>query len=223
MKAMILCAGLGNRMLPLTKHTPKPLLMVNNKPLVEWHIERLYRAGFREVIINIAYLGWMIKEYLGDGQRYGLSIIYSDEQLEGGLETAGGIIKALPLLGDKSFLVINGDIWCDYPYSNDFRLYDNLAHLILVPNPPQHPQGDFGLKDSRVILGSEKLYTFAGVGYYSPKLFDSIPYGKRPLAPILKESIKRGDISGEYYTKEWRDIGTPERLEELNSKFSGRR
>ncbi len=215
-RAMILSAGEGRRMLPLTKETPKPLLRVGGKPLIVWHIERLVEAGFREVIINIAYLGWKIRDYLGDGKRYGISIVYSDEQIEGGLETAGGIIKALPLLGDNTFLVINGDIWCDYHYNPLFKLGGSLAHLVLVPNPPQHIEGDFALIDNRVRLEGEKLLTFAGIGYYSPKLFDSIPYSRVALAPILREFIAKDKIAGEYYSGEWRDIGTPSRLEELD-------
>ena len=210
MRAMILSAGLGNRMLPLTKHTPKPLLKVAGEPLIVWHIKRLVDAGFREVIINIAHLGWKIQEYLGDGSRYGISITYSDEQKEGALETAGGIIKALPLLGENPFLVLNGDIWSDYPYNPHFQLNQKLAHLILVPNPPQHPKGDFALENG------SKRYTFAGVGYYSPQFFDTLPYGKQSLAPLLKEAIARNTISREVYKGEWRDIGTPQRLEELN-------
>jgi MurNAc alpha-1-phosphate uridylyltransferase len=219
---MILSAGEGRRMLPLTKERPKPLLKVGGRPLIVWHIERLVELGFVEIIINIAYLGYMIKEYLGDGERYGISIVYSDEQIEGGLETAGGIIKALPLLGDNPFLVINGDIWCDYPYNPLFDLNDSLAHLILVPNPSQHRDGDFALVDSRIKLEGEELLTFSGVGYYTPKLFDSIPYGRLPLAPILRELIAKDRISGEYYGGEWRDIGTPHRLEELHRELNSR-
>ncbi len=210
MKAMILCAGLGNRMLPLTKHTPKPLLKVAGEPLVVWHIKRLVDAGFKEVIINIAHLGWKIQEYLGDGSHYGISIIYSDEQKEGALETAGGIIKALPLLGDSQFLIINGDIWCDYPYNSNFQFKETSAHLILVPNPPQHPKGDFTLENGN------DYYTFSGIAYYSPQFFDNLPYGKQSLAPLLKEGIATNTISREVYKGEWRDIGTPQRLEQLN-------
>lgn len=217
---MILCAGLGTRMRPLTNNTPKPLLKVGGKPLIVWHIEKLAKAGFKEIIINIAYLGYKIRDYLGDGSRYGVDIFYSDEQEEGALETAGGIVKALPLLGDSLFLVINGDIWCDYPYNSLFNLENNLAHLILVPNPPQHPNGDFGLQEGMVVRRKENCYTFSGIGYYNPLLFKSLSYGKQPLAPLLIESMGRGEVGGEVYLGEWRDIGTPKRLEELDRELT---
>ena len=217
MKAMILAAGLGTRMRPLTNSVPKPLLEVGGIPLIVWHIENLAHAGFREIIINIAHLGYQIPEALGDGTEWGVNITYSDEQEEGALESAGGIIKALPLLGEETFLVVNGDVWCEYDFDPEKEL-DNgiLVHLILVPNPEHNPKGDFALQDSLVREEGREKYTFSGIGYYSPKLFEGVPYGKQPLAPILKAAMQEGRVSGELFEGEWRDIGTPERLEVLN-------
>lgn len=217
MKAMILAAGLGTRMRPLTDHTPKPLLPVGGKPLIVWHLEKLRACGFKDVVINIAWLGGMLPEALGDGSQLGLSIQYSDERDEGVLETGGGIIKALPLLGDKPFLVVNGDIWCNYDFQADFQLAKgDLAHLVLVDNPPHHPEGDFLLQDRRVLeIGVQKL-TFSGIGYYHPELFSNLEYGKRALAPVLREAMLAEKVSGEQHSGVWLDIGTPERLSELD-------
>ncbi|MBD3839520.1 MAG: nucleotidyltransferase family protein [Epsilonproteobacteria bacterium] len=215
MTAMILSAGLGTRMLPLTEHTPKPLLMVGGKPLIVWHIEKLKNDGINKIVINIAHLGYKIRDYLGNGERYGVDIIYSDEQDEGALETAGGIIKALDYLSD-TFLVINGDVWSDYRFDKNFELKDKLAHLILVDNPIQHPNGDFSLEDTLLTKKDTNNYTFAGIGYYNKKLFQNLDYGKRALAPILFQAIDKKLLSGEYFEGEWRDIGTPQRLNELD-------
>lgn len=208
MTAMILAAGRGERMRPLTDTTPKPLLLVNDKPLIEWHIEKLVSAGFTTIIINIAHLGEQIKESLGDGIKWGIEIIYSDERESGALETAGAIIKALPFLSD-TFLVVNGDIWCDYDFNSNFNLDNSLAHLILVPNPAHNQKGDF--------LYQESHYTFSGIGYYSKKVFENISLEKRPLAPILKELITQEKISFELHSGIWSDIGTPERLAQVNT------
>jgi len=219
-KAMILAAGLGNRMRPLTDIKPKPLLEVAGKPLIVYHIEKIAAAGFEEIIINIAHLGFMIPEALGDGSRWGVRISYSDEQEEGALESAGGIVKALPLLGEEPFLVVNGDVWCDYRFDIGFDLKGDLAHLVLVDNPEHNLRGDFVLKEGRVINSGGALHTFSGIGYYSPRLFEKLPYGKAPLAPLLREAIGEELVSGELYEGEWRDIGTPERLEEVNNKYN---
>ena len=219
-KAMILAAGLGNRMRPLTDHKPKPLLEVAGKPLIVYLIEKLAAAGFEEIIINIAHLGFMIPEALGDGSKWGVRIIYSDEQEEGALESAGGIVKALPLLGSEPFLVVNGDVWCDYRFDAGFDLKDDLAHLVLVNNPDHNSKGDFALSRGRLFNTNEGRYTFSGIGYYSPKLFEKLPYGKRPLAPLLREAIEAGRVGGELYGGEWRDIGTPQRLAEVNESCS---
>lgn len=221
MKCMILAAGLGTRMRPLTDKTPKPLLKVGGIPLILWHIERLAHDGFTDIVINIAHLGYLIPEALGDGSEWGVNITYSDEQEEGALESAGGIVKALPLLGDEPFLVINGDIWTDYDFQDHRKLADGiLAHLVLVPNPEHNTEGDFALEDNKV--ADAKQYTFSGIGYYSPKLFEGVPYGKSALAPLLRAAMKEGKVTGELYEGEWLDIGTPERLELLNAELMNR-
>jgi MurNAc alpha-1-phosphate uridylyltransferase len=221
MKAMILAAGLGTRMRPLTDKTPKPLLKVGGIPLILWHIERLAHDDFRDIVINIAHLGDQIPEVLGDGSEWGVNIRYSDEQDEGALESAGGIVKALPLLGEETFLVLNGDIFTDYDFQYHRKLADGvLAHLVLVPNPEHNPEGDFALDGQRVV--DAKQYTFSGIGYYSPKLFEGVPYGKSALAPLLRAAMKEGKVTGELYEGEWLDIGTPERLELLNAQLMNR-
>lgn len=216
MKAMILAAGRGERMRPLTDSLPKPLLSVKGKPLIVWHLEKLSSCGFREVVINIAHLGYKIPQILGDGSSWNLHISYSDEQKEGALESAGGIIKALPLLGDEPFLVINGDVFCDYNFDFDFDLKDKLAHLILVPNPQHNKDGDFGLNGASVLNSADEQYTFSGIGYYNPLLFDDLEQTKSALAPLLRRKIDERKISGEVYNGIWHDVGTPQRLENIN-------
>jgi MurNAc alpha-1-phosphate uridylyltransferase len=224
MIAMILAAGRGERMRPLTDHTPKPLLMVGGKPLIVWHIERLARAGITEIIINHAHLGAQIESALGDGSRYGVRIRYSPEH-PSALETAGGIAHALHLLGDEAFAVINGDIHCDYDfarlpkYAAALQSSGDAAHLILINNPAQHPNGDFGLLRGRVTDGAPKL-TFSGIGLYQPALFADIARGsKAPLAPLLRAQIALGKVSGEHYSGRWVDVGTPQRLEQLDKEL----
>lgn len=218
MKALILAAGLGTRMRPLTDVRPKPLLKVGGIPLIVWHLEKLGHQDFRNIVINIAHLGYKIPEALGNGSDWGVNIFYSDEQEEGGLESAGGIVKALPLLGEETFLVVNGDIFTDYDFQYHRKLADGiLAHLILVPNPEHNSEGDFALDGNTVI--DNRQYTFSGIGYYSPKLFEGVPYGKSALAPLLREAMKEGKVTGELYEGEWLDIGTPERLERLNAEL----
>ncbi len=215
MRAMILAAGLGTRMRPLTNHTPKPLLKVGGKPLIVWHIERLKAAGFREIVINVAYLGDQIMDYLGDGSHYGVRFFFSDERDKGALETAGGIIRALPLLSE-TFLVVNGDIWTDYPYDVDFQLpKGKQAHLVLVDNPKHHPKGDFPLYGDL-----SKLYTFSGIAYYHKSFFEGFKEGKRPLAPLLFNALAENLLSCEHHGGEWYDIGTVERLQYLDSLLS---
>ncbi len=210
MKAMILAAGLGTRMRPLTNHTPKPLLKVRGKPLIVWHIDRLRKAGFTQIVINVAYLGQQIIDYLGDGSNFGVQIEFSDEQHEGALETAGGIVKALPLLSD-TFLVVNGDVWTDYPFDSNYKLKDGLlAKLILVKNPEHNLDGDFYLTKT------QEKYTFSGIGYYSKEMFKGLKYGKQPLAPLLFDAVEKSQLRTELYQGEWYDIGTPQRLEYLN-------
>jgi len=210
---MILAAGLGSRMRPLTDHTPKPLLEVGDKPLIVWHIEQLKEAGFTDIVINVAYLGQQIIDYLGDGSKYGVNIVFSDEQDEGALETAGGIVKALPLL-TETFLVVNGDVWTDYSYVNDFELEEKcLAHLILVKNPEHNLKGDF------LLTGTDERYTFSGIGYYSKHLFENLKYGKATLAPLLFEAFDKERVTTEYYGGAWHDIGTPKRLKMLDERL----
>ena len=222
MKAMILAAGHGTRMRPLTDHTPKPLLMAGGKPLIVWHIEKFAQAGFTDIVINLAWLGWQIPGALGDGSRWSVRLHYSDEQHEGALETAGGIVKALPLLGSAAFLVVNGDVWCDYPCLPYPLAEHDLAHLVLVNNPAHHPTGDFALQHGRVSSDGEPRYTFSGIGYYRPELFAALTYGKNPLAPLLRTAMQQGHVSGEWFGGDWRDIGTPERLATLDHDLKQR-
>ncbi len=223
MKAMILAAGYGTRMKPLTDHTPKPLLTVGGKPLIVWHIEKLKQAGFQDIIINIAWLGDKIPDALGDGSQFGLNLHYSDEQKDGALETAGGIIKALGFFEEEPFLVINGDVWCDFPLSNISPLSnEKTAHIILVNNPSHNPEGDFSLDDNLAKNNGNTKYTFSGIGYYHPRFFDKLPQGKRPLAPLLREAMQLNNVSGELFEGDWQDIGTPERLAALDDFLNTR-
>ncbi len=219
MRAMLLAAGLGERMRPLTENTPKPLLRVGGRCLIEYHLDRLVAAGFTEIVINLAYLGQQIEQMLGTGARYGAQINYSDEGSEP-LGTAGGIIHALPLLGNSPFLVVNSDIWCDYPLIKLSNKINGLAHLVLVDNPPHHPQGDFNLRSSSLALvkmdAMNSRLTFSGIGVYDPQLFKNCPRGKLALAPVLIEAIHSDQVTGEYYQGQWLDIGTPERLQQLD-------
>jgi len=214
MQAMILAAGHGERMRPLTDHMPKPLLEVGGKPLIVHHVERLVAAGLRRIVINHAHLGHRIEAALGDGSRWGAEIRYSPE--DEALETGGGIFKALPLLGRGPFLVVNGDIWTDLEFAR-LRLADGLlAHLVLVDNPPHHPAGDFALADGRLSTQGRPRHTYSGIGIYHPDLFCDCSGGAFPLAPLLRAAMERGMVSGEHYPDRWLDIGTPERLHALD-------
>ncbi|MGD8587831.1 MAG: nucleotidyltransferase family protein [Chromatiales bacterium] len=220
MKAMILAAGRGERMRPLTDHTPKPLLAVAGKPLILYHIERLVGAGFRELIINHAHLGSLIEAELGSGERWGVSIRYSAE--EQALETGGGIFNALPLLGEAPFVVVNGDVWCNFDFSRLQLPKDRLAHLVMVTNPDHHPTGDFVLRHGEVQEGDGKRLTFSGIGVYDPKLFVGCQDGAFPLAPLLRRAMRAHRVSGERYAGSWIDVGTPERLAKLEQLLSNR-
>jgi len=216
---MILAAGRGERMRPLTDNLPKPLLKVAGKMLIEYHLEKLSAAQITDVVINHAWLGEKIEQALGDGSRYALNIHYSPE--EEALETAGGIVNALPLLRgvtdeSEAFIVINGDIYCDYDISNLPSSLSGLAHLVLVNNPPHNPEGDFVLTKSGLVekTGINKK-TFSGIGVYHPDLFKDYPSGKLALAPVLRKAMEKNQVSGEFYQGGWHDIGTPERLDEL--------
>ena len=225
MRAMILAAGRGERMRPLTDTTPKPLLMAGGKPLIAWHLDALVQAGIRDIVVNHAHLGHLIETALGDGKRFGAAIRYSAEGQA--LETAGGIAHALPLLGTEPFAVINADIACDFDYARLPALADTmakrglLAHLVLVPNPPHHPQGDFALCDGRVAEQGDALLTFSGIGLYAPRLFAGIASGsKAMLAPLLRAAMRDGAVSGELHAGRWIDVGTPGRLAELDRILS---
>jgi MurNAc alpha-1-phosphate uridylyltransferase len=219
MKVMILAAGRGERMRPLTDATPKPLLKVGGKPLIEYHLLSLADAGFTELVINHAHLGQQLIDALGDGSRYGVSIQYSVEPA-GALETGGGICRALPLLGDEPFVVINGDIFTDFPYAT-LKPPSGLSHLVLIDNPPHHLKGDFALQSGRVVVQGEPMLTFSGIGVYRPQLFQNQSEDKFPLAPLLIKAMQAGQISGEHYQGQWVDIGTPERLQTLDQQLQG--
>jgi N-acetyl-alpha-D-muramate 1-phosphate uridylyltransferase len=214
MHAMILAAGRGERMRPLTDETPKPLLEVGGKPLIVYLIEGLAAAGFSQLVINHAHLGDRIERNLGDGARWGLEIRYSPENPA--LETGGGIFRALPLLGPEPFLVVNGDIWTDMDFSRLRLSAGRLAHLVLVDNPAHHPRGDFTLHGADVRTQGEPRYTFAGVGLYRPDLFRGCVPGVFPLAPLLRSAVSKGRVSGEHFAGRWLDIGTPARLQALD-------
>lgn len=221
---MILAAGRGERMRPLTDACPKPLLAAGGRPLIVWHLERLAAAGFRRIVINHAHLGASIEQALGDGARWGLSIAYSREAEA--LETAGGIANALPLLGTDPFLVVNGDIWCDFDFARargiaaQMRAASLLAWCVLVENPPQHPRGDFGIDCGRLTADAGPRYTFSGIGVYHPRLFAGVASGDRtPLAPLLHEAIARGRAGAERHFGRWTDVGTPQRLAELDAQL----
>ncbi len=221
MKAMILAAGRGERMKPLTNTIPKVLLEVRGRALIAWSIEALARAGVREIVINHAHLGHMIEAALGDGHRFGVAIRYSREAEA--LETAGGIAQALPLLGNAPFVAVSGDLVCDFDFSAlvGAALERNLAHLVLVENPPHHPEGDFALNGTQVAeTGGSKL-TFSGIGLYRPELFASIrPGSKGQLATLLRAAMARGLVSGEVHRGIWHDVGTPARLSALNQRVA---
>ena len=219
MRAMILAAGRGERMRPLTDHTPKPLLMAGGKPLIVWHIERLAAAGITELVINHAHLGQQIEDALGDGQQWQVTIRYSAEGTA--LETAGGIAYALPLLGDAPFLVVNGDVFTDIDYASLALPTGKLAHFVMVDNPPQHAAGDFALDNGLVLESAADRLTFSGVGVYHPSLFDSVQQGQAAkLAPLLKAAMQQQRVTGQHHHGLWHDIGTPERLEQLDHWLS---
>ncbi len=220
MKAIILAAGRGERLRPLTDVTPKPLLKVGGKYLIEYHLLSLYRAGFRDVVINIAWLGQQIIDALGNGEKYNLNLVYSNERNQA-LETGGGIYNALPLLGNAPFLVVNADVWTDYPFEKlyEFPLQDK-AHLVLVDNPPHHEKGDFAIVDNRLVDASENLFTYSGLGVYSVDFFENNQAGKFSLAPIIRDYISVYKISGELYKGCWVDVGTEQRLNKLDKELS---
>ncbi|KAF1720681.1 N-acetylmuramate alpha-1-phosphate uridylyltransferase MurU [Pseudoxanthomonas wuyuanensis] len=233
MKALIFAAGLGERMRPLTEHTPKPLLQAGGKPLIVWHLEKLAALGVGEVVINTSWLAEQFPQVLGDGSRWGLRLHYSYEGPVP-LETGGGMLHALPLLGDAPFLLVNGDIWTDYDFGRLPREPVGDAHLVLVANPPQHPNGDFALgADGMLQPDGEAKLTFTGIGVYRPALLrdwrnvigDTPDSGQTPpsfkLAPLLRHGMSRQRITGEFHPGRWTDVGTPERLAQLNTELAG--
>ncbi|MCB8888854.1 N-acetylmuramate alpha-1-phosphate uridylyltransferase MurU [Vreelandella malpeensis] len=218
MKAMILAAGLGTRMRPLTDHCPKPLLRVGGRALIEHHLERLRRAGIEEVVINVSYRGEQIMAALGDGARYGLSLRYSVEETP--LETGGGIFKALPLLGETPFLLVNGDVWCERLPTLSLAP-GQLARLLLVKNPPHHPEGDFAIEEGLARLDKPAL-TYSGIAVLDPALFAGCSPGAFALAPLLKRAIIDGRVGAEQLAGHWVDVGTPARLEQLERHLTAK-
>jgi MurNAc alpha-1-phosphate uridylyltransferase len=214
---MILAAGRGERLRPMTDTTPKPMLPVRGQPLIERLVIALARAGMERIVINLAWLGARISEYLGDGARYGVSIVYSEERPRA-LETAGGIFRALPLLAPGPFAVVNGDVYTDFPFESLQIAAGQDAHLVLVPNPTQHPQGDFGLDEGLALAVAANKYTFSGIAVYRSTLFAGCSDGVFPLKPLLLRSMAASRCSAELYTGLWEDIGTPERLQALNAQ-----
>lgn len=221
MRALILAAGRGERMRPLTTDMPKPLLSAGGKPLIDWHIEALVRAGITGLVVNLSWQGARLREYLGDGSRYGVSLQFSEEGPEP-LETGGGIHHALRLLGPEPFWVVNGDISCDFAFAPRELPGDTLAHLVLVPNPEHHPGGDFVLRDGR-IAGADTpesaRLTFAGISILRPALFRAARPGRFPLAPLLRAAAEHEQVSGEIHGGRWTDVGTPERLRQLDTEL----
>ena len=219
MKAMVLAAGFGNRLRPLTDHTPKPLVSVGGKPLIVHHLEKLATAGFTEVVINLGHLGHKIEETLGNGSEWGVSIAYSDEGPVP-LETGGGLTKALPLLGPDPFVVVNGDVWCELDFSSIPKSLpiNDLAMLFLVPKPNWRERGDFSLLDNRVVDSENPEYLYAGIALYHPRILEGAKVEKFSIVPRLKHAIHNGLVGGQLLTGKWDDVGTPERLSALQAE-----
>jgi len=219
MKAMILAAGKGERLRPLTLHTPKPLVRAGGVPLIEYHLRAIKSAGVEDVVINHAWLGQQIEDHLGDGRPWGLNIRYSPEGEP--LETGGGIFRALPLLGDEPFLVVNGDIWVDFDFSSLMKPLKGLAHLVLVDNPPHHPGGDFALVDGQVHDdAAQPRLTYSGIAVLHPQLFAGCTGGAFKLAPLLRDAMAKGLVTGERFAGRWVDVGTHERLAEVEQMLA---
>ncbi|MFO7908943.1 MAG: nucleotidyltransferase family protein [Halomonas sp.] len=217
MKAMILAAGLGKRMRPLTDACPKPLLPVAGRPLIVHHLHRLKQAGIQEVVINVSHLADQIMEALGDGSQFGLSLQFSREDAL--LETGGGVRKALPLLGDSPFLLLNGDVWCEALPKQQVLQGNDLAHLMLVDNPAHHPEGDFNLAHGRIQVSGQPKLTFSGLSIIHPALLAEQPLEAFALAPLLKDAMQQGRVSGEHFNGHWVDVGTPQRLTALDHQL----
>ena len=220
MKAMLLAAGRGERMRPLTDVTPKPLLSVGGRSLIAWHLQALARAGVRDVVINLGWLGEQIPAALGDGAAFGVRIQYSPEPWPA-LETGGGVFQALPLLGPEPFLVVSGDLWTDFDFTRIALAPDALGQLVLVPNPPHHPRGDFGLQGGQVVDG-EPRFNYGNIGLYHPEFFAGCTSGRFPLIEPLRRAIAAGRLGGQLYPGEWHNIGTPEQLAALDQALTAR-
>ena len=216
LRAMVLAAGRGTRMRPLTHSTPKPLLLVRGRPLIEWHLERLAAGGIREVAINTSWLGEQLIATLGDGARFGLNLHWFDEGPEP-LEAAGGIVNALPFFRDEPFVVVNGDVHSDYALPPPAPAAGRLAHVVLVPNPAEHARGDFGLECGELRLTAPARFTFAGIASYQPRLFAGLAAGVRAWKPVIDRALAAGLVSGELYEGPWTDVGTVERLTAVNA------
>lgn len=227
MRAMILAAGRGERMRPLTDRTPKPLLPVAGKPMIQYHIEALAAAGIDDIVINLAWLGAQLRAALGNGSQFGVRIEYSDEG-DTALETGGGVFKALPLLGKEAFVVVSGDVWTEYPLGDliDERVKKlssaDVAHFVLVPNPGFHARGDFGLADGRLVDGGDR-YTYANIGVFRPEFFAQCQPGRFPLAPLMYQWIRQGRVSGELFRGAWHNVGTPQQLQQIDQEASAQR
>jgi MurNAc alpha-1-phosphate uridylyltransferase len=222
MRAMILAAGRGERMRPLTDTMPKPLLPVGGKPLLQYHIEALARIGVRDIVVNLAWKGDLIRERFADGRAFGVTLHYSDEG-DQALETGGGIFNALPLLGEAPFIVVSGDVWTRYSLERLRTCLrdDDLAHLVLVPNPSFHARGDFGLSAGRILNDAAERYTYANIGVFRPSFFADCAPGCFPLAPLMRRWIGAGRVGGELFVGAWRNVGTPAQLEELDRELNG--
>jgi N-acetyl-alpha-D-muramate 1-phosphate uridylyltransferase len=219
-KAMLLAAGRGERMRPLTDALPKPLVQVGGRALIEWHLQALARAAIREVVVNLSWLAEKLRAALGDGREFGVSISWSDEGPVP-LETGGGIFRALPQLGPGPFLVVNADIWTDIDFALLGLAPEANAHLVLIPNPAHHPRGDFGLEGDRVVIRDSERFTYSGVGVYRSEFFAGCSAGRFPLLPLLNRAIAAGKVTGEVHRGQWCDVGTAERLAGLSARLSG--
>lgn len=218
MKAMILAAGRGERMRPLTDDCPKPLLAVAGKRLIEYHIIALVKSGITEIVINHAYLGEKIEKFLGNGSRYGAEIKYSPEP--NALETGGGIFNALPLLGQSPFALVNGDVWTNYDFARLPKMIPGLVHLVMISNPDHNLKGDFSLTEGKLSQTGEYKLTYSGIGVYDPELFSACQIGRFPLVPLLREAMNNKQVTGEHFTGKWTDVGTPLRLKELDESLT---
>lgn len=219
MRAMILAAGRGERLRPRTASTPKALIEAGGTSLIERHLQQLARAGFRECVINLGHLGVQVRDRVGDGSRWNIHIRYSDES-DNVLDTGGGIMRALPMLGDAAFAVINADIWTDFNLARLRNTKCDYAHLVMIDNPAHNPEGDFELDAGRVKSGADKRLTFSGIAVYHPRMFSGSPGGKFPLAPLLTQVMESNCVTGEYFAGFWLDIGTEERLNSLRQKLA---